>query len=103
MNERAAEAAAPGARRAPPEMSREAAARRARSVKRALSWAAVLTFAVLWQAAAHHLTGVTSRTGAATSPQPGTSGGSGQTQSQNQGFNFGTGQNVQPFTQTTVS
>ncbi len=103
MNDHAAEAASPGARRATPEMSREEAGRRAGTMKRILAWVAVLTFAALWQAAAHHLTGVTSRGTGVTSRQSGTTGGSGGTPVQSQGFDFGTGQNVAPFTQTTVS
>ncbi len=98
--------AAHGTRTAPPEMSREEATGRARTMKRVLSWAAVLTFILLWQAAARHLTGVTSRTGATaqTPTQPsGTSGGAGPSQSSGQGFDFGSSQSVQPFTQSTVS
>ncbi len=90
-----------------PEMSREQAAGRARTLKRLVAWAAVVAFALLWQAAAHHLTGVTSRAGSTTpkapAQAPGSSAGFGQAGSSGQGFDFGSSQNVQPFTQSTVS
>lgn len=93
------------ARHASREMTKLEAAGRARTLKRVLTWAALLTFAVLCQAATHHLTGVTSRIGATTTQAPGIAGGGGQTQSDSQGFSFGSGQNVQSLTltQTAVS
>ena len=95
------------AREGRPELTKDEALSRARTWKRALAWSAVLVFALLWQAAAHHLTGVTSRTGAgAASSTPAQTPGSGQGFGQVQtsgGYDFGSSQSVQPFTQSTVS
>ena len=85
---------------APPEMPKETATARARTLKRALGWTAVLTFGLLWQAASHHLTGVTSR---ARTSSTGTAGASGSSPTSGQGFSFSNEQGVQPITQTTVS
>ncbi|MDA8346663.1 MAG: hypothetical protein M0Z66_14520 [Thermaerobacter sp.] len=86
------------------EMTKEEAQLRARSWKRGLWWAAAIGFVVLWQAAAHHVTGVTSRSTPSTTQQQ-NSGGfvPSQTPTQSQGFGFGSGGNAQPLTQTSVS
>lgn len=86
---------------APPELTKEQAIQRAKTLKRVLGWAAVLAFGLMWQAASHHLTGVTSRTGSTAGS--GTGGGATPTPTQTQGYSFSNGQGVQPFTQTTVS
>ena len=95
------------AREGRPELTKDQAAGRARTWKRALAWSAVLAFALLWQADAHHLTGVTSRTGAGASSStpaqaPASGQGFGQVQTSG-GYDFGSSQSVQPFTQSTVS
>ncbi len=107
MEDIRAERPAHVAREGRPDLTKDQAVRRARTWKRALGWSAVLAFALLWQAAAHHLTGVTSRTGAGpSSSTPAQAPGSGQGFGQGQpagGFDFGSSQSVQPFTQSTVS
>ena len=79
-----------------PEISREEAIGRAQTWKRIVAWGTVVGFFVLWQAAANHVTGVTSRS----------SSGAAQTQlvpGASQGFEFGSGGAGMPMTQTAVS
>lgn len=82
-------------------MTKEQAEQRARTFKRGAFFAAAISFVVLWQAAAHHLTGVTSRSTSATSQQQGNQGFVPSAPSQ--GYGFGSATSSQPITQTSVS
>jgi hypothetical protein len=83
-------------------MPKELAQQRAKSLKRGFFWAAAIGFVVLWQAAAHHVVGVTSRTSTSTTSQQ-QNGGFVPAPSQGYGYGFGNGGSQQPLTQTTVS
>lgn len=91
-------------RHAPQAMPKDEALRRARTIKRSFFWAALVGFVVLWQAAAHHVVGVTSRTTTTTTSQnQGQNSGGFVPSSPSPGFGFGSGGNSQPLTQTSVS
>jgi len=104
MKDIAADRPARAARHARPDMTKEQAVGRARTLKRIAAWGTVAGFLVLWQAAAHHVTGVTSRqTQTSSAQQTGGYGvGNGGGTPYPGGYSYGTGQ-VQPLTQSTVS
>ncbi len=83
-------------------MPKEQAQQRAKSLKRGLFWATAIGFVVLWQAAAHHVVGVTNRTSPSTTSQV-QNGGLTPSPSGGYGYGFGNGGSSQPLTQTTVS
>lgn len=99
----------------PKALPRDAAERRARLLKRGLFVLSVISFGVLLQAAAHHLTGVTSRStqsvtggpGSPTSPSQGNGYGSPSQGygygSSSQGYDFGSAPQSPPVTFSGVS
>lgn len=87
-------------------MPKETAERRAQFVRRGLLAASAVTFALLLQAAVHHVTGVTSRqttTNVNLNVNSNNSGYPGPSYSQPSGYGFGGSGGAAPVTSTGVS